>query len=345
MHTVNRVSFFDPLGAHRYSLDTFFSDTQGVGGREKYLCVDQRGDDYQKDILAFETFVGLPMPPLVVCGPNIRGMLGSLRKSFKNDVGYEMQEVALTLRLMRTATAQLSGKCRPAFVDLGANVGSYALRAAQAGFFTVAVEAEIRNSACLARSALLSGVAHNMLIVPYAISNASGSLKMWGCHGPDDPGLCIERSRRAAWSPNTDSVRDGAHVKRAVSLDALARFLPCRSVAVKMDVQMSELDALRGASRFFAQLQVVFVLMDWGLYWKFDEEEAVMVREIDDIMSGLLFVPYAFKSRGSFDLYRLSSDDLLYLCPRHLAVDGKFPSVLWLHRDRLREEYLGMQIS
>jgi FkbM family methyltransferase len=123
-------------------------------------------------------------------------------------------------------------------LDLGAHVGSLALAAAAAGFEVIAAEASPRNAALLQASATRNGFAR-MRVIHAAISDRRGSLD-----------FCAMGPYGRVLSPATSA----PSVKvRAVTVDSLLAELGIDRIDfVKMDIEGSEVAAVRGMSRLLS---------------------------------------------------------------------------------------------
>ena len=142
------------------------------------------------------------------------------------------------------------------FVDLGANIGTFSLQLLAAGFRGILVEAFPPNVRLLQRSLCVNGFeSQATLFAPLALTNGSSTSAI--CMALLDAG----NSGTPTVTPTVDGVaerargscRDGTMPVSTTSVDAIID-CPAHSVAaLKMDVEKSELEVLRGASLFLRQ--------------------------------------------------------------------------------------------
>jgi FkbM family methyltransferase len=119
-------------------------------------------------------------------------------------------------------------------IDLGANIGAFALLAASHGSKVYAVEPEPHNLEAMKNNITLSGLDHLVTSVPYGISNFKGTAVI------DDNG---------GGSTIKDDVAFGANIE-IISLDGLFTLYNIENVNVlKIDVEGSEVDIIVGASK------------------------------------------------------------------------------------------------
>jgi FkbM family methyltransferase len=120
-------------------------------------------------------------------------------------------------------------------LDLGAHIGIFALGAAAAGFEVIAVEAFPRNAAMLAASAARNGF-ERLRVVHAAVSDRPGTLE-----------FCPGGPYGHVATGNTDEPSEKVP---AVTVDSLLAELGIDSVSfIKMDIEGSEVAAVRGMSR------------------------------------------------------------------------------------------------
>lgn len=133
-------------------------------------------------------------------------------------------------------------------LDLGAHIGTFALSAAAAGCWVVAVEAGPVNAALLRASAARNGF-HNLRIIEAAVSDAPGTLEFVSA-GP--------------WGHVTTNADEGALVQvPALRIDDLLEQLAGPAVKfVKMDVEGWELKAIDGMSRLLSGPKPPYVLYE-----------------------------------------------------------------------------------
>jgi FkbM family methyltransferase len=124
-------------------------------------------------------------------------------------------------------------------LDLGAHVGTFSLAAAALGCRVLAVEASPSNVALLEKSVSRNGF-ENMRVVPVAVADRAGVVQFI----PDGPFgvVCTPSANRPSVSV------------RAVTVDQLLADIGWQQVDfIKMDVEGSEIAAVRGMARLLAR--------------------------------------------------------------------------------------------
>lgn len=146
------------------------------------------------------------------------------------------------------------------FLDIGANLGTYALPVAHAGRHVVAVEPNWNTLRRLSKAVYLGGVGSNIDLLHYAISENRSTTFMK--YNPVNRG-------RAEMSDEDSCEKDC--VKVSVSVVTLNDILPImrnKKVIVKVDVEGSERNVFTssGADEFFREADVLIIQMEWSFY-------------------------------------------------------------------------------
>lgn len=132
------------------------------------------------------------------------------------------------------------------FLDIGANVGAYAIWAAEAGCEVVAVEPDAWAVGQLAANLRLNG--YDAQVVRAAVTDQPGSVLM-----TSDLGV-TNRIVEAGHAGPVDQVR-------ATTVDELLG--DRRALGVKVDVEGAELLVLRGATRALAERRIALMQLEW----------------------------------------------------------------------------------
>lgn len=139
-------------------------------------------------------------------------------------------------------------------LDLGAHLGTFALAAAAAGCHVVAIEASPTNVALLRASAALNGF-HNLRVLHAAVSDKPGFLE-FAPHGP--------------WGHVAGAVPDSDVPLISVPAITVDEMMPevglPRVDFIKMDVEGSELNALRGMKSLLSGTHPVRILYESNTY-------------------------------------------------------------------------------
>ncbi|RUS87011.1 hypothetical protein EGW08_005249 [Elysia chlorotica] len=143
-------------------------------------------------------------------------------------------------------------------VDLGSNLGMYALFAAAMGRTVLAVEMLPSNVMMIQRSLTLSGLAGKVLIINNALYRDHRTLQIRFMAN----NIGGSRLNTSKVYENVDSSRPAVSV-RTICLDDLGPLLQARTVFLKMDIENSEHHALACAHSFFRQVKVKVVQIEW----------------------------------------------------------------------------------
>jgi len=166
-----------------------------------------------------------------------RGMTGATGNWYSGL--HETAEMGFVLHLLRPTDH---------FLDVGANIGSYAILAAGAvGAYTVAVEPIPETFACLRRNILLNDLEEKVRCCQIGLSDREAVLRF--------------TSDLDTVNHVISSGEEGPSIEvPAMTLDALVgNMIPA---AIKIDVEGHELRVLGGASRVLADQRVLAVIME-----------------------------------------------------------------------------------
>nr|KAG5693039.1 hypothetical protein BaRGS_028799 [Batillaria attramentaria] len=84
------------------------------------------------------------------------------------------------------------------------------------------------------------------------------------------------------YDPKTHGSQPPDRLVDAVTMDDLIPLVRTKRVFLKMDIERSEGRALRGASKFFAEIEVVCVLMEWEWVKQIDEDRRFILEFLTD---------------------------------------------------------------
>lgn len=139
------------------------------------------------------------------------------------------------------------------FLDIGANIGVYSLLAAQSGLVKEihAFEPDPRNYAQLMGNIYLNKFTDRIEAHPVALSSASGTL-------PFEMGTDAKTNLTKVGAAATGQTR-------SLQARALDEMLPYtgRNIAIKIDVEGHESDALKGASKLLANNNCLLQIEIW----------------------------------------------------------------------------------
>ncbi len=146
---------------------------------------------------------------------------------------YEDRQLAYLTREMATLGADT-------FLDIGANIGYYAIIIAKAGLAgeVIAFEPHPENAQRIAENADLNGLGDHVLIHQLAVAATTGELNFQP--GPETS------------TGQSKVTNDGDIVVDSVSIDDFLSFTG-RSLGIKIDVEGYELETLKGMARTLAE--------------------------------------------------------------------------------------------
>lgn len=158
------------------------------------------------------------------------------------------------------------------FLDLGCNIGVYTILAAKLGHRVVALDPNALNLRLLTKSLNMGGLTSKVTLLRNAISNVQENVTLFDIVG-NIGGTFVETADE---NDQNDETIDSDHRAVAITLDDLADFFRDKPVFVKIDIETYELKALKGGNRFFSQVNVQFVLMEWIYHREFDTGKEVI---------------------------------------------------------------------
>ncbi|XP_046569609.1 uncharacterized protein LOC124277932 [Haliotis rubra] len=146
------------------------------------------------------------------------------------------------------------------FMDLGSHVGAYSLSVAVFGRKVVSVDPLIENVQRLCKSIQKGGFTDRMTIIfnPLGANHSLVNFKRI----PDNlGGTSVVASSTSSLTSPCGEPSDSY----TITLDDILPYLPFKKAVLKMDIQEFEYYVLRGAGRFFKEIEVPAILMEWVL--------------------------------------------------------------------------------
>ena len=219
--------------------------------------------------------------------------------------------------IFRTLLPLLKRDKETSLIDVGTHIGINSLQAAHFGRNVIAIEATNESTQHICASAREGKVESKLTIIHNAVSNEhtiAHFIRKGGFGGAFmDDGLDL-RKLKVAWAGKRFDFSQYTSLE-TVTLDDLLdlpNICAFRKVIIKMDIEGSEHKALEGAKKFFKNVDVQGVLMEYRWH---------VTRSSKDII-------LEFFEEFKFDPYNFSSGYLRKLVPRSM----KNPNVLWLPR-------------
>ena len=159
-------------------------------------------------------------------------------------------EPALTGTMLRTLFAHRAERAR--LIDIGANIGFYTLAAGAAGFDVHAFEPVPRNAAMLQMSLERNGLEKRVRLATFAVSDAPKALLMGRSN----------RNQGGVSHLDALQTQKGSTALAALPLANVLAEEPGRPTYVKMDVESSECDAVRGMRDWPERARIVGFQME-----------------------------------------------------------------------------------
>ncbi|XP_046576755.1 uncharacterized protein LOC124284696 [Haliotis rubra] len=146
------------------------------------------------------------------------------------------------------------------FMDLGSHVGAFSLSVAKFGRKVISVDPLIENVKRLCKSIQKGGFTDRMTIIfnPLGFNHSFVNFKReFGNVGGTSVVASSGSSTKSPCEEPADSY--------TITLDDTLPFLPFKKAVLKMDIQEFEYYVLSGAKRFFQEIEVPAILMEWVL--------------------------------------------------------------------------------
>ncbi|KAK7505450.1 hypothetical protein BaRGS_00003195 [Batillaria attramentaria] len=172
----------------------------------------------------------------------------------------------LSILDIMSSDVMMNGRPVASFVDLGCYIGTFTITVASMGYKVLAVDAMNSSLQLLATSLRWASLTDRVTILHNAISDRRKDVVVqvdlgnrgasWIEHNASASDISISKARKVNTQP----------VVKAICMDDLVPYVPTRRVLLKMDVEGSEWLALRCADRFFAEVDVPFIHMNFASY-------------------------------------------------------------------------------
>ncbi|KAH3723780.1 hypothetical protein DPMN_049574 [Dreissena polymorpha] len=145
------------------------------------------------------------------------------------------------------------------FLDIGCNVGVFTLAVAKFGREVIALDANRKNLEMVATSLVKGNLTGKVKLIWNALSDRVEAVRFKHKEG-NIGALQMESGINA-----TNDSRD-EESSMAIVLDDLVPLLRKQSVFVKMDIESYEYKAMSGGKKFFEEVDVRFLLMEWDFH-------------------------------------------------------------------------------
>jgi FkbM family methyltransferase len=144
------------------------------------------------------------------------------------------------------------------FVDIGANVGVFSLTVAKLGRHVISVDALDGNVARLCRSMQDGKLGDHMTIIHNALSYQREKVSL-GTHKRNVGGTYVKKLDKLGFNKNGQQ----ALVVDAILLDDLLEIFNIKRAVIKMDVETFEANVLKGGGKFFTNVKVEYLLLEF----------------------------------------------------------------------------------
>ena len=145
---------------------------------------------------------------------------------------------------------------RAVFLDIGANVGMHGLTVAKYGQHVYAVEPQLSTVMRLHKSVNLNGLRSKFTLIKNAVSNRRGTLRLYSDDENQGGSTVVSGLVNATRQETVSTILfdDLLEVVNSSSTD---------EVIIKIDIEGSEARAFTQSTKFFQQLKVRAIFMEW----------------------------------------------------------------------------------
>ena len=198
------------------------------------------------------------------------------------------------------------------FIDLGSNLGTYALAAAAAGHQVVAVEPMDANLRRLKQSIKLGHVKDKITVVQAGISNETDKLYFLIHNWNKGASYLVPKSRCLTNSARTCNKNRTMPI---ILMNDLLDVIPFKNAVLKIDIEGHECRSLPKAGKFFDTINVKFIRMEFAWYtrnWKTDAQISE-VEEMISFMKDKGYTPWTDKGDSLENIkWRRWPDDIVW---------------------------------
>ncbi|KAH3772690.1 uncharacterized protein LOC127846553 [Dreissena polymorpha] len=142
------------------------------------------------------------------------------------------------------------------FLDFGCNIGVYTLAVAKFGRRVTAIDANRKNLEMLTTSLQMGNLTGMVTLIWNALSD---KIELVGFKERETNVGALQMISGVM----NNSIFTDENSSIAIALDDLMPLLRNRSVIIKMDIEAFELKAMIGGKKFFEEVDVKFLLMEW----------------------------------------------------------------------------------
>jgi FkbM family methyltransferase len=200
---------------------------------------------------------------------------------------YECDLIPFTVQALQTRPNSL-------FLDIGSNMGLYALAAAAVGREVVAFEPVTLSYRKICESVLANpGFADLVTLIPRAVSDLNGANVMFRFWTGNYAGITVKAAEQDVIDSNQV---EGVEYARTVTVDSLDTpelpLLPTdRPVVVKIDVEGFECNALLGAMEYLKRVEILYAQVECK-NGRFDKDKCYQEHDVHQLFLEKGLMPY-----------------------------------------------------
>ena len=142
------------------------------------------------------------------------------------------------------------------FLDLGCNIGTYTLALAQQGVKVTAIDPMLENLELLSQSLKLGNLRENVTLIWNAVSNKRQLITFKDARN-NVGGTQIQ---------GANLTNSHGYMARTILLDDLIPLFRGKQIIIKMDIETTEYFALLGGKRFFDEVDVVVIQLEFAFH-------------------------------------------------------------------------------
>ncbi|KAJ8307255.1 hypothetical protein KUTeg_015339 [Tegillarca granosa] len=177
------------------------------------------------------------------------------------------------------------------FIDIGANLGVFSLTVAKSGRKVLAIEALYKNVQRLCMSISDGGLQSNLKVIYNAVSDKTGVVVNLGVDENNMGGtftLKIQRKLKKKITLKSAEHTDQLQPLRWTNLLELDDIKYFKNVVIKIDIEGFEYKAILGSERFFDNVKIKAVFMEWVFHKGKESGKGII-----EFMLKRNFVPYS----------------------------------------------------
>ena len=200
----------------------------------------------------------------------------------------------------------IKAKSGTVFLDIGCNIGAYTVSMAHLGIKVTAIDPMLENLELLSKSLVLGNLLDNVTLIWNAASNAHKLVKFRADQRNIGGTRIVDVNASTA-------MNDRSYVASTIMIDDLIPLFKGKRVAIKLDVEESEYNALLGGSRFLNETDVTIIQIEY-LFHKTGKDGP----KIFSYLASKGFSPYRDLGKRSSlksTKMRLWPNDLYYMKP------------------------------